>query len=731
MAIPSTVTIQRRLGLLVAASVLPAALAGVLLVGYSYHQQRANIEQGTIATARALVQNVDRELASAEAALQALATSPQLARGSLSAFYDQAVDSVRGRPGSNIVLSDSSGRQLINTLRPFGEPLPMHGNPDQLRRVFDTRKPVVSDLYIGGVTRRPLVGVDIPVIRDGQVVFDLSMGFEPERLGLILTRQRLPAEWVASIFDSQGTYVARTHDAAANFVGQKGAPELMRRIAEVAEGRVETELRDGTPVLAVFSRSEVSNWTVAIRIPRALLARQLWLPLSAVIAGLALLLATGLLFAKILSADIARSIRALIEPATALGLGDPVRPPAPGLREADEVGRAIVRAADLLRQRTLERDRATGALADRLAELSRSNEALARSEARLRGILESALDAIVTIDHARNIVTFNPAAEAIFGWSGERALGVPIGRLIPELGRTEYDFIVDEVSAKPLSAMAASRVLIGVRANGERFPIEASIAAVGVNGERTYTLIMRDVTERVRAQQALEQRNADLQQFAYVASHDLKTPLRSIAGFVELLQSHHAAGLDARAADWIRRAAAAARRLDAMTDDLLAFARLDARSVRFEPVDCRQAYEEALGALATEIDATHADVARGELPVVVADRLQLVQLLEKLIGNAIKYCGDRKPQVRVSAERGSWGWRFAVSDNGIGIEPRHRQRIFDVFRRLHNQQELPGSGIGLAICRRVVDRHGGTIWVESQPGKGSTFFFTIPDLKAA
>ena len=385
-------------------------------------------------------------------------------------------------------------------------------------------------------------------------------------------------------------------------------------------------------------------------------------------------------------------------------------------------------------QAALARDRAEQAerqLATKVDELQVAHRAAERSAARLLGILESAMDGIIAVDESQRIVLFNAAAEGMFGCPRAEAIGAPLEQFIPRRFRANHAAHIQEFGKLgPTSRrMAADRIVAGLRRNGEEFPIDASISQIAESGSKLYTVILRDITERVRAQESLESSNLDLQQFAYVASHDLRTPLRAISGFVELLHRKYAVQLDQEAAELTRRAIAGARRLDRLIEDLLSYSRLDSQGQRFEPTDCRVVFDDAVRLLEAAIRDTGAEVTAGPLPTIVADRAQLVQLFQNLIGNGIKYHGERPPQVRVSAERQDNEWVFSVSDNGIGIEPKHHERIFEIFRRLHTQQEYPGTGIGLAVCRRVVHRHGGTIWVDSQPGKGSTFFFTIPDGK--
>ncbi|HEX4973354.1 MAG TPA: sensor histidine kinase [Steroidobacteraceae bacterium] len=347
-------TIRRQLVRLVAATVIPAAVCTTLLIGYAHDRQRALVEDRTLDVARALAQTVDRELARYQAAMAALATSPHLSSGDLAAFHRQARHAMRELPGDIFVLSDASGQQLVNTQQPFGEPLPRRASVSQVRQVFETGKPAISDLFVGETARRLLVAIDVPVRLDDRVAYALALAVFPERLGEILKYQKIQPDWVVSIFDSQGTIVARNH-AAEQFIGQKGAPALVQRMAQVAEGRVETETLEGIPVVAVFSRSAVSLWSVAIGIPRGTVASALWTPISLIIAGAVVLLLSGIVMAQRLGARIAGSIRGLIPPAVALGRGDPVVVPPLHLREADDVGRELVSASERLheRERTL------------------------------------------------------------------------------------------------------------------------------------------------------------------------------------------------------------------------------------------------------------------------------------------------------------------------------------------------------------------------------------------
>ncbi len=234
----------------------------------------------------------------------------------------------------------------------------------------------------------------------------------------------------------------------------------------------------------------------------------------------------------------------------------------------------------------------------------------------------------------------------------------------------------------------------------------------------------KELAERARD---LERSNQELQQFAYVASHDLQEPLRTISSFTQLLGKRYAAQLDDKAREFIGFAVDGSKRMQTLIDDLLAFSRVGTQGKPLVPIKCDAALDRVLKSLRTIIETSGAVITRGELPVVLADENQLCQLLQNLITNAIKFRGQSAPRINVSAERLGAQWKISVQDNGIGIASEHNERIFIIFQRLHTKTQYPGTGIGLAICKKIVERQGGRIWVEPSPEGGSTFHFTIED----
>ncbi len=244
---------------------------------------------------------------------------------------------------------------------------------------------------------------------------------------------------------------------------------------------------------------------------------------------------------------------------------------------------------------------------------------------------------------------------------------------------------------------------------------------------------MNNITARKQAEEALRQTaeelarsNKDLEQFAYVASHDLREPLRTVAGFVQLLQKKYPKQIDAEANTFIGYAVDGTKRMETLIKDLLAYARVGTRRREPVPIDAGEALRQALENLRGSIQEAGAEITRGDLPTVRADPSQLAQLFQNLLGNALKFRSDAPPRVHVDARREADYWQFSVRDNGIGIDSKFQDEIFDVFRRLHRREQYEGTGIGLAICKKIMDRHGGRIWVESQPGEGATFHFTLP-----
>ncbi len=225
----------------------------------------------------------------------------------------------------------------------------------------------------------------------------------------------------------------------------------------------------------------------------------------------------------------------------------------------------------------------------------------------------------------------------------------------------------------------------------------------------------------------LARSNSELEQFAYVASHDLQEPLRMVASYMQLLERRYKGKLDQDADEFIGYAVDGAGRMQRLINDLLGYSRLGTHGQAFTSISSQAALDQALDNLGVSLQESQAKVTHDPLPEVKGDQAQLVQLFQNLVGNAVKFHARKAPRVHVSAVPNDKEWVFSVRDNGIGIDPQYAERIFIIFQRLHDRSQYTGTGIGLAICKKIVQRHGGRIWVESEPGKGATFYFTLPN----
>ncbi len=367
----------------------------------------------------------------------------------------------------------------------------------------------------------------------------------------------------------------------------------------------------------------------------------------------------------------------------------------------------------------------TGASLD-ITELKQAQYKIAS----LAAIVDSSTDAIISATLEGIIVSWNPGAETLYGYSDKEAIGRSLSLLIPPDRPDEITTIFEKIrSGETVAAFDTLRV----RKDGTLVDVSLTVSpikdsqgeVIGVSG------IARDITDRKKLEEKikqhskeLEQSNRELDNFALIAAHDLNAPLRAVSGFTNLLQKHYKENLDADADRYISYIVEGTGRMQHLISDLLQYARTGTRGKPLVPVNVNAAIEKTLANLTFEIQESGAVITVNPLPTVYADSAQLMQLFQNLVGNAIKYSSNT-PHIHISAEREDGEWLFRISDNGIGIDPQHFDRIFQIFQRLHTRNEYSGTGIGLAICKKIVERLGGRIWVESEPGEGSTFFFTL------
>ncbi len=358
---------------------------------------------------------------------------------------------------------------------------------------------------------------------------------------------------------------------------------------------------------------------------------------------------------------------------------------------------------------------------------------LLASEDKLRLLFEGAPNGILSVSADGHISLVNRRMEAMFGYPRDELLGQQLELLLPERLRREHAAHRDGYFAEPrVRAMGLSIGLVGRRKDGTEFPIEIGLGHANTPDGPLAFAMVSDVSERANAAGELKRVNeelrrscTELEQFAHVASHDLQEPLRMVTGYLQLVERRYATQLDEDGKQFIGFAVDGAKRMKVLIKDLLAFSRAGTHAANFREMDTASVLADAIANLKIAIDESAAAITADPMPTIVGDPVLLTQVFQNLIANAIKFQKSAAPAIHISAQHQGSEWIFSVRDNGIGIESRHLDRIFRIFERLHSIEEYSGSGIGLAITRKIVERHQGKIWIESQPGVGSTFFFSL------
>jgi PAS domain S-box-containing protein len=449
-----------------------------------------------------------------------------------------------------------------------------------------------------------------------------------------------------------------------------------------------------------------------------------------------------------------------------------LRGPSDGVEAADEIRRRlgvpVIFLTAYADPATLARARITGPFGYLLKpfeerelhiviEMALERHAMERklreSESWLAATLGSIGDGVIATDDTGRIRFMNKVAEAVTGWHAGAGIGLELGEVL-RLARPLEGVCQDLEAGKTAEGVLLSRDGCEVLVEGSSTPIRDTTGAILGS-----VLALRDVRERRRVEMEREKlvaelarsnaeldrlatdlatrardlgrTNADLEQFAYVASHDLQEPLRTVVSYLQLLERQYRAKLDERGQEFLGYAVEGGKRMSALINDLLDFSRVGRQAHALETTDADAALSGALANLENVIAESRAVVTHERLPVVTADAGLLVQLFQNLIGNAIKFRGTATPRIDIRVKEEPGELVFAVQDNGIGIEPEYFERIFVIFQRLHGREDYPGTGIGLALCKRIVQHHGGRIWVESTPGRGATFFFTLGGLPGA
>ncbi|HJV34566.1 ATP-binding protein [Geomonas sp.] len=377
-------SIRFQLTCLVVACILPFWLIAGYLVYQTYTSKLNKVKTDILENARDMTTRVDRELSSIQATLLALATSPSFERGDFATVHRQALDALKSYPGAEIIVSDASGQELDDSALPFGTPLPRTSTPETVRAVFESGKPAVSNLILHVVTKRPLVSIDVPVLRGGRVVYDLSMTLNSQRMAAWLPVHNLPHKWYCSVLDRKGIMAART-EQPERYLGKRVTPALFAAITSAAEGTTELTNMAGVRVLSAFSRSPISGWTVAMGVPKESVLSEVYGWVTWAIGVSTLISVLAIVSAMAIASRIASDIQALVEPALAIGAGESVA--AIGIthtKETAEVADALVQASELLSRRAGERDLAERELSRTIEDLQRETSERLRTMDELR-----------------------------------------------------------------------------------------------------------------------------------------------------------------------------------------------------------------------------------------------------------------------------------------------------------------------------------------------------------
>ncbi len=670
---------------LVLACTLPATLGFGLLIHHFYTRERAQVERDSLFVARSMMQAVDRDLDLGIVAARALAMSAELDQGDLAGFHRKAVGIVNaGFPGSNIVLSTRDSVQLLNTLRPFGAPLPDPGSRERIQRVFETGQVVVSDVFIGGVTGKPLVAVHVPVIRGDKVVYCLSVGYQPAHLGRVLTAETQPKDRVIAILDRKGMIIARTHDAE-RFAGKPGSAGLVKRLSEVDEDVFESTTLEGIPVYTIFTRSARTGWAVAVGVPRATILQELLASVTWLTWIVLALLAAGFGLAWYISGKI----------------------------------------------RQLE-----GLIHERTDQLEDAN-------VRISTVVESVGEGIITINEEGRIETFNSAASHIFGYSAQEMIGASIQLLMPESMR-----IAHQEGMRRFLAGGAPHVigkgaveLPALRKDGTEFTVELSISAIADEGKYRFVGVLRDVTELKKSQAALREAveqaqaaNAAKSAFLANMSHELRTPMNAVLGMAQLMTT---TPLSLEQRRYLTMLRTSGQSLLALLNDILDFSKIEAGKIQLNaaPFELDAVLHSVSTIMSVNAGDKPLELAIGVEPdvprMLLGDSLRLQQVLVNLTSNAIKFTARGEVSLKVECaqcDQQRSVMRFIVRDSGIGISAEQQANLFAPFAQADASvtRKYGGTGLGLVICQRLVELQGGSIELDSRPGEGSTFTVTLP-----
>ncbi|MEX2158000.1 MAG: ATP-binding protein [Dehalococcoidia bacterium] len=718
-------SLRVRLVLLVAIAMLPA----FGLAFWTSFDQRRDARENVKADVTQLTQSVSAQeeqvVQAARDLLSRLSVAPQVTGSDLAACreYLRGVFAIEPR-FSGFGVADTNGEMYCTSV----EPVTQLNVADRayFQRVMATGEFSLGDYIIARDGEgTPVLGLGYPIFNEQrQLAGVVASGVTLDWLNVLSSSINLPENAALVVIDRNGVVLARQPNPE-NWVGKTVQDtEIGRTVLSVGQGTAEMTGLDGNKRLFAFAplldaSPNDAYVFVGLSTDNAYAGINETLQRNLILLGGVTALA--LLVAWFIGGGlVVRKVQVVLDAARRVMGGDlQARTGLHGAGELDRLGRGF--------------DEMAASLEERQNEQASAEEHLRQSEQRFRTFVEAAPDGIVMVDSTGTIILANEAAEAIFGFGPGELVSASIDRLLPAPLQPGHERLRKSFLAEGHArSMAAGKDLRGRRKDGTEVPVAISLTPLDTPQGKLVAATVTDITERKKAQDELFARseqlarsNAELEQFAYVASHDLQEPLRMVASYTQLLARRYEGRLDNDADEFINFAVDGANRMQALINDLLTLSRVGTRGAELEAAHVEDVLETALRNLEVALEQSAAIVTHDALPEVLADTGQLVQLFQNLIGNAMKFHGEEPPRVHISARQDGDEWVISVRDNGIGIESQYAERIFVMFQRLHGRGEFPGTGIGLAICKKIVERHGGRIWLESENGRGATFSFTL------
>jgi PAS domain S-box-containing protein len=718
---------------------VPVLVVAAIVAIHFASTEQARYRHDALLLARTIADDIDRELDSAIATAQSLALASALQRGDFAAF-DAYAREIQKLHGNFIIVRDLAGQQLVNIRLPYGTELPLSTDP-VLRRAaalaVETRRPVISDLFVGAVAKSLVLTVNVPVLRNGEPVYVINLTLTPERILAVMTKREIPADFIAVVLDGGYRIIARSidHESSVGLLSNLAPRLAVADAATGAEGTWVGISREGTAVSAAHVRTQLANWRVSVSVPTAVLEAPLRRSLL-FIAGLgAIGLGASFVLALLLGRQLSRPMRELAVAAASLGRGELVAPSKGGVREIEQVSEILGTASHDLRRQATERSVAQSLLLQSEERVRRmTEEALQHSEDRFRLLVDSVKDySILMLDPDGIVATWSKGAERIKGYSYDEI----VNRHFSIFYSKE-----DVAQGKPKRALEIAATEgrfedLGwrVRKDGTAFWAEVLITPIHDAGGRLtgFSKLTRDVTERKRYETALQEKNNELQAavkeldaFSYSVSHDLRAPLRAIDGFSQILLKKYGSALAEEPREYLQLVRDNTVQMGHLVSDLLRFSQLGRQPLSKQPVATAAIIEQILSDARLQAEGRSVNVSVGEMPDLWGDPPLLKQVFANLIQNAFKYTRTRAQAVIEIGSSEIAGERvFFVRDNGAGFDMQYADKLFGVFQRLHRAEDFEGTGVGLAIVQRIIERHGGRVWAQAALDQGATFYFTM------